>query len=177
MTDPVITSAKAFVIERDVRCRGCAYNLRGLSSHGRCPECNVAIGESLTDTFESFFCSLPDDARRNLRVEVLHEPYGIWITCLPFLLPFGCVALGAGIGMTSGPWGILLGIIIGLFMAILLGRWLIEFLLRTAICRYLKKQSLDNRLDRCPLCYHDLSGKMMNICPECGCPTCVRRSD
>lgn len=177
MPDAAITSARDFVIERDVNCRGCAYNLRGLSSRGHCPECNVAIGESLTDTFESFFRSLPNDARRNLRVEVLHEPFGLWITCLPFVLPFAFVAIGAGMGITSGPWGILLGIVGGLFLAILLGRWLIEFHLRVAICHYLKKQCLDNRLERCPRCYHDLSGKMTDLCPECGCPACVRRRE
>ena len=34
-------------IDRDVLCRGCGYNLRGLSPAGRCPECAMAVSISL----------------------------------------------------------------------------------------------------------------------------------
>lgn len=34
-------------VETDLPCRKCAYNLRGLASEGRCPECGSAIGLSL----------------------------------------------------------------------------------------------------------------------------------
>jgi hypothetical protein len=35
------------VVETDTPCRKCQYNLRGLSSEGRCPECGSAVGLSL----------------------------------------------------------------------------------------------------------------------------------
>ena len=31
----------------DVTCRGCGYNLRGLTPDGVCPECAIAIGRSV----------------------------------------------------------------------------------------------------------------------------------
>lgn len=34
-------------IDRDVVCRKCGYNLRGLGGDGRCPECGTAVGFSL----------------------------------------------------------------------------------------------------------------------------------
>ncbi|MBN2563280.1 MAG: hypothetical protein JXQ75_20360, partial [Phycisphaerae bacterium] len=34
-------------IDRDVPCKGCGYNLRGLSPAGNCPECNEPIDASL----------------------------------------------------------------------------------------------------------------------------------
>ncbi len=42
----------AVTLDADVACRGCGYNLRGLSTAGRCPECGVnvwisAAGQSL----------------------------------------------------------------------------------------------------------------------------------
>jgi hypothetical protein len=39
-----ITSA---ALDRDVACRRCAYNLRGLREDGRCPECGTPVGLSL----------------------------------------------------------------------------------------------------------------------------------
>jgi hypothetical protein len=33
-------------IERDLPCRDCGYNLRGLLTGGRCPECSLPIGDS-----------------------------------------------------------------------------------------------------------------------------------
>lgn len=35
------------VISADTPCQRCSYNLRGLSSEGRCPECGQAVGETL----------------------------------------------------------------------------------------------------------------------------------
>ncbi|HVS71670.1 MAG TPA: hypothetical protein VHQ47_10490 [Phycisphaerae bacterium] len=35
------------VLTHDVPCRACGYNLRGLSTDGRCPECGQGIGRSL----------------------------------------------------------------------------------------------------------------------------------
>lgn len=36
----------AGVIQADLQCRRCGYNLRGLHHEGRCPECGIAIGLS-----------------------------------------------------------------------------------------------------------------------------------
>lgn len=35
------------VIEGDLNCRKCGYNLRGLDAAGRCPECGTAVGYSV----------------------------------------------------------------------------------------------------------------------------------
>jgi hypothetical protein len=35
------------VVEQDIPCRKCSYNLRGLSIEGRCPECGLPIGLSV----------------------------------------------------------------------------------------------------------------------------------
>jgi hypothetical protein len=40
-------SASAAPVDRDVACRKCGYNLRGLTTDGRCPECGTAVGFSL----------------------------------------------------------------------------------------------------------------------------------
>lgn len=37
-------------IDRDLPCRGCGYNLRGLSPAGRCPECSTNVATSLQPT-------------------------------------------------------------------------------------------------------------------------------
>jgi hypothetical protein len=37
----------AQALDHDVRCHACGYNLRGLSSQGRCPECGAGVAESL----------------------------------------------------------------------------------------------------------------------------------
>jgi hypothetical protein len=38
------------IIDRDLPCRGCGYNLRGLSPEGRCPECATRVSVSLQPT-------------------------------------------------------------------------------------------------------------------------------
>lgn len=39
--------ASAVEITRDITCRRCSYNLRGLATDGRCPECGTPIRASL----------------------------------------------------------------------------------------------------------------------------------
>jgi hypothetical protein len=39
-------------VGHDVSCRACGYNLRGLASSGRCPECNTTIASSLEAVVE-----------------------------------------------------------------------------------------------------------------------------
>jgi hypothetical protein len=50
MTMP-IPEAAAGVLETDVPCRKCSYNLRGLSADGRCPECGTPVGLSVQGDF------------------------------------------------------------------------------------------------------------------------------
>ena len=49
---------RPYEIHRDTPCLACGYNLRGLQSNGRCPECGSAIADSLTDD-RLMFAHLP----------------------------------------------------------------------------------------------------------------------
>jgi hypothetical protein len=40
-------ASAAIVIEYDLPCRTCGYNLRGLAVSARCPECDTAVARSL----------------------------------------------------------------------------------------------------------------------------------
>jgi len=42
------------MLDEDIRCRRCAYNLRSLSPMGRCPECGTAVGRSIQGDFLRF---------------------------------------------------------------------------------------------------------------------------
>ncbi|MCZ6835422.1 MAG: hypothetical protein O7G85_06570 [Planctomycetota bacterium] len=170
----VITSDQTFVIDGDTHCRECRYNLRGLASTSNCPECGHAISLTLTDTIPTFIASLPEEAKRNLRVEVLHQPLGLWITGIPLLVCFSILGLGLLIGAQYGAWGLFFGLTGGITLASLLGHKLFAWRERRAIDTYLSRQCQDRRLNRCPMCYHDLSGDLADICPECGCPVSVR---
>ena len=48
-----VLDANGTVVD-DVPCRKCGYNLRGLFMTGRCPECGLAVGRSLTDDLLRF---------------------------------------------------------------------------------------------------------------------------
>jgi len=169
-----ITSEKVFTIEREIACRECGYNLRGLASTGDCPECGFAVGLSITDSMDNFLRCLPDEARRNLRMEVLLTADGLWISGLPLVAGLLVVAIAAAVGWRFGSWGILVGLAGGIIAGRFIALWLIAYRERRAIARYLSRQYIDRRLNRCPLCYHDLSGAMADTCPECGCPVSVR---
>ena len=54
-----------YTIQDDAPCLACGYNLRGLGSHGRCPECGTAIGRSLHGNFLRF--ARPDYVRKLAR--------------------------------------------------------------------------------------------------------------
>lgn len=45
--EAAISSMAKAVVERDILCKGCGYNLRTLSTAGICPECGAAVGPSL----------------------------------------------------------------------------------------------------------------------------------
>ena len=170
-----ITSDKVVTIEREVACRECGYNLRGLPSTGDCPECGHAVCLSITDSMDNFLRCLPDAARRNLRMEITFEPYGLWITGWPLLSCLGLIAAAALGGFRlRGAYGAIVGATAGIVAATFALRWLIARREKRAIARYLSRQCIDRRLNRCPLCYHDLSGAMADTCPECGCPVSVR---
>jgi hypothetical protein len=42
-SDRPVESAAAMVVEADIPCRKCAYNLRGISTAGQCPECGTNV--------------------------------------------------------------------------------------------------------------------------------------
>ena len=175
MSAGAITSEKIFTIERDVACRECGYNLRGLASTANCPECGHSVGLSITDTMDSFLRSLPDEARRNLRIEVTYAPYGLWITGWPLLASAVVIGLAAFVGWHFfDRLGLFLGAGAGIALALIAAHHLIAGRERREIAKYLSRQCIDRRLSRCPLCYHDLSGAMADTCPECGCPVSVR---
>jgi hypothetical protein len=44
------------LVEEDLPCVGCGYNLRGLKEDGKCPECGLAIGESVEIAMERVLC-------------------------------------------------------------------------------------------------------------------------
>lgn len=172
----VITSERPFVIERDIRCRECRYNLRGLDSAGDCPECGHPIGLSLTDTMDNFLRSLPDEARRNLRIEITFEPDGMWNTSWPLLAGVSVIPVAAALGWHFfASLGLFLGAGAGIAIALSIAHHAIMRSERRAIARYLSRQCIDRRLNRCPLCYRDLTGAMADTCPECGCPVSVRQ--
>ena len=50
-TDGGIITGDSAPIDRDVVCRKCGYNLRGLLAEGRCPECGTSAGFSLQGDF------------------------------------------------------------------------------------------------------------------------------
>ena len=39
--------AGPFIVDEDIQCRTCKYNLRGLSSHGLCPECGAPVSRTV----------------------------------------------------------------------------------------------------------------------------------
>ncbi len=175
MSSAAITSDRSFVVERDVRCRECNYNLRGLASTSACPECGHAVSLSITDSMDSFLRCLPPDARRNLQKEVTFEPEGLWVSGAPLLVGLCIIGGGVLVGAMYGSWGILIGAGGSVVLARIVALRLIAWRERRAIARYLTRHCVDRRLNRCPLCYRDLSGAMVSTCPECGCPTSVRR--
>ena len=46
--------AQPYEITEDTECLACGYNLRGLRTDGRCPECGTAIGRSIHGNFLKF---------------------------------------------------------------------------------------------------------------------------
>lgn len=52
--DAMVRLDAASCIDQDIDCRRCGYNLRGLSTDGRCPECGNAVGRSIRGDFLRF---------------------------------------------------------------------------------------------------------------------------
>src|SRR4051794_27404884 len=55
-------------IEIDLPCAGCKYNLRGLTTDGRCPECGAAVLATIYDDLS------PDDELAAIRRELVLAP-------------------------------------------------------------------------------------------------------
>lgn len=74
-------------IDRSIPCRGCRYDLRGLSAEGRCPECGLAVLDSLENHLpEQWRALVVERFTRGLRL----EGSAWWVTGL---LSLGCLAL------------------------------------------------------------------------------------
>src|SRR5437773_4957771 len=75
------------MIQRDLKCVKCGYNLRGLSENGKCPECEASITATI----------------QHLRTQ-MHKPMQ-WSKILAFALPLLYVAwvmVGVLIGGEQG---------------------------------------------------------------------------
>ncbi|MFO0872780.1 MAG: hypothetical protein U0575_02250 [Phycisphaerales bacterium] len=57
-TDPIVNLTRSNV-STSVHCRQCGYDLKGLAATGRCPECGLAIVETLTQLVDPAASRLP----------------------------------------------------------------------------------------------------------------------
>lgn len=83
-------------IAADLPCKRCSYNLRGLTEHGRCPECGTAVGRSLAGEYLRF--ASPDWVNKvalGLRILVLYIVVGTLLNCVA----------GGAVGFLAGAGG------------------------------------------------------------------------
>ena len=71
-----MVSLKVTMIDRDLLCLKCEYNLRGLSTEGRCPECGIPIMASINRPGKHDQAPL---LYRLLRVAILTTTATAWI--------------------------------------------------------------------------------------------------
>lgn len=107
------------VIEHDVRCQGCGYNLRGLRSDGRCPECGAAVVLSFLDNVLQF--ANPDWLRKVTR--------GAWVTTFAFgggflvtAVAFIAALVGRFVGLALPL--VLLGCMCATVLMLMTGAWI-----------------------------------------------------
>lgn len=115
---PVAAAPASDVIQEDIHCRKCGYNLRGLSVQGNCPECGTVT--SLTVAGDRLRCSDPDWLDRIAR--------GCRYIVLGTLLAVTLGCLGGGAGMALGipvnpAMGAAFGFMLGLVSVY--GAWLL----------------------------------------------------
>lgn len=103
--------ASAFV-QDDIACRKCAYNLRGLSLAGRCPECGSPVGVSVQGNLLRYSDPAWIDALAK----------GLWITLWAIVASLFSNLLGVGLEATLGDRGGILASIL-LLGASAVGFW------------------------------------------------------
>jgi len=90
------------VIERDLTCRSCGYNLRGLHRAGSCPECGAAVERSLCSDLIRF--SDVNLIRRTLHGARVANGVVLWsvvtILAAGILIAFGVAVVGIFSGRT-----------------------------------------------------------------------------
>ncbi len=105
-------------LDQDVPCLVCGYNLRGLRTDGRCPECGTPVGRSLHGNYFRF--AGPAYVRTLAR--------GMSLVLWGFLLPIIAVIVAIGLSYGHmGDWAGILVAVVGLGSAALqvLGAWLV----------------------------------------------------
>lgn len=71
MTNPMATE----LVTRTTPCWGCRYDLRGLATEGKCPECGMAVVES---TRRDWLLRAPIEARRRVRLGLGLSAWAPW---------------------------------------------------------------------------------------------------
>ncbi len=79
-----MTTAAAEMLDRDVTCLNCGYNLRGINPAGTCPECGMSISIALR---EDHLQDAPEPWRRTVRL-------GTALVCLGTLISFPLLNIG-----------------------------------------------------------------------------------
>ncbi|MCC6679350.1 MAG: hypothetical protein IT445_00460 [Phycisphaeraceae bacterium] len=79
-----MTTAAAVVLDRDVTCLNCGYNLRGINPAGTCPECGMSISIALR---QDHLQDAPQPWRRTVRL-------GTALVCLGTLISFPLLNIG-----------------------------------------------------------------------------------
>lgn len=54
--DAPVAPPEVFLVEDDMACIQCGYNLRGLNDEGRCPECGTPIEKTVTYVMQRVLC-------------------------------------------------------------------------------------------------------------------------
>jgi hypothetical protein len=92
---PVLPINENGIVTADVPCRGCSYNVRGLSQDGKCPECGTPVGLSIRGNLLCY--SDPAWVEKLLK--------GIDLILWGLLASVVASGLGVGIVFAMGPRG------------------------------------------------------------------------
>ncbi len=119
------------VLQRDCPCTACGYNLRGLRTEGRCPECGQAVRVSLS---QALCLASPEHAERLARAvsRLFWSEVMMLLGCVPFVGLVGLAFWMVSLWMVTGPdvpraqarslaWAARLSLIVGLGGAALAG--------------------------------------------------------
>jgi len=101
-------------IDEDRACDNCGYNLRGLKTSGRCPECGTPIRRRRSTATERDFCDLPPSTIRRLTP-------GFYLATLSVL---GIALLAAGGFFWSWPAKLFIAVALGCAFTWFIALWL-----------------------------------------------------